>query len=336
MEKINSTSLFHNNIPIDEASKVGLARRKIRTCLKTFNFSENFISDISIIINELSFNLLKHALRPGYLLYKPLLTGAHKGIEIISFNALPLMNLKKSLEDGFSTTETLGTGLGAIHRLSDEFLHSSTPTLGTILISRKYEGPGPVVLENRKDVGFICTPYFGETFSGDAISSFEKNDTHRILMVDGLGHGYKAYLAARKAVETFQQNTWESQENILELMHKEMQKTRGAAVMIVDVFERSITYSSIGNISGRILSHEKTKGLISHPGIIGANLRKIKTDEVEFLPGEVLILHSDGIKKGFSNHMDYLSRLPSLVAASIYGKFGRLNDDASIYVFKKT
>ena len=45
------------------------------------------------------------------------------------------------MQDGMSTTNTMGHGLGSIKRLSDTFELYSQPGWGTIILSRIYNEP---------------------------------------------------------------------------------------------------------------------------------------------------------------------------------------------------
>lgn len=79
-------------------------------------------------MTELATNLLKHAKKGCEVLIGVVGETDRLAVEIISLDAGPGMAAPlKMMEDGVSTSGSLGGGLGAIKRLSDEFDIFSRP-----------------------------------------------------------------------------------------------------------------------------------------------------------------------------------------------------------------
>ncbi|WP_141719891.1 ATP-binding protein, partial [Domibacillus iocasae] len=75
----------------------------------------------------------------GEITIEKLENGAKKGLTIISRDVGPgIPDLRKVMEDGFSTSGGLGAGLPGVKRLMDEFSIESTPGEGTLIQSVKW------------------------------------------------------------------------------------------------------------------------------------------------------------------------------------------------------
>ena len=107
-------------IQIDDASRVGEVRRVVLSIAEREGLDGSAASNSAIVATELATNLAKHATR-GEIHVLPLTSRGLTGIEIISIDQGPGMaNLRQALVDGYSTTSTSGTGLGAVQRLSSQ------------------------------------------------------------------------------------------------------------------------------------------------------------------------------------------------------------------------
>src|SRR5215204_5128502 len=103
---------------VADRSYFALLKKDIHVLAAEVGFSSERAGRVDIIVAELVSNLVKHG-SGGHLLAKKVLdvnNGA--GIELISIDDGPgIPNVKKMMEDGESTKNTLGQGLGAIQRL---------------------------------------------------------------------------------------------------------------------------------------------------------------------------------------------------------------------------
>ncbi|RZJ03859.1 MAG: histidine kinase, partial [Haliea sp.] len=113
-------------------SRVGEARRHAAHLASELGFDEVAAGRLALIVTELGSNLVKHA-REGRLLIAARTSGdASPGsgdVEVLSIDDGPgIADLPRSMRDGFSTSGTPGTGLGATARLADDFdIHSEMP-----------------------------------------------------------------------------------------------------------------------------------------------------------------------------------------------------------------
>ena len=127
MEVTDSQSL-----EIIEQSQVNDARRQIVRFAKNLGFEEKLTDRLALICTELGTNLIKHTAQGGRLVVQGLTEGDNTGVEIYSFDSGKGMNTAECMVDGFSTVGTLGTGLGALQRLTDEFTIHSAQGVGTV------------------------------------------------------------------------------------------------------------------------------------------------------------------------------------------------------------
>jgi serine phosphatase RsbU (regulator of sigma subunit) len=157
----------------------------------------------------------------------------------------------------------------------------------------------------------------------------------RILVVDGLGHGADAQVAAARAVEIFEIQRGTVSEG-LESIHRALRATRGAAAAIadIDVPRRTLQYAGIGNISGAILGRDGTRNLVSHNGTLGHTVHRIQEFSYELPAGALLVMTSDGLKTRWTldGYPGLLRRDPTVIAAILFRDFERGRDDATALV----
>src|SRR5580698_3707860 len=130
---------------IDEGSKTAEARRLARDVALGMGFGENLAEQVSIVVTEACTNLLKHAQR-GELIVHSVTEGLGPVpfLELLVLDHGPgIEDLSRCLENGYSTSGTLGQGLGAIIRLSKHADFYSVPGKGTGILARWWSGALP-------------------------------------------------------------------------------------------------------------------------------------------------------------------------------------------------
>lgn len=330
----------HVLLTLSDRSYVSLVKKDIKKIAEGIGFDANRLAEIEIIISEVASNIIKHT-PGGSILVKHVVKGSLEGIEIISIDNGPGMsNPLMMLKDGVSTTKTLGQGLGAIKRLSDNFDIYSVPKWGTILLARIFKNPEADI--KSKDIFNISTlmvPKSGEEFCGDGFKFFTRKSTCQVLAFDGLGHGPEAYKASEAAIKSFTQTQNLDPADRLRSMSTSIKNTRGGVGMIfsIDQKKNSLTFCGVGNISARVLTEGKLKSCISYNGIVGHTFpNTINSNTINWAKEEYLIITSDGIisrwdVNALANIMKYDM---SIVAASLFKDFARGNDDTLIMIIK--
>jgi len=93
---------------------------------------------ITAAVSELSRNIYLYA-RTGRVLIKALSDGNKEGIEIITEDKGPgIPDIELAIQDGYSTSQSLGRGLPGVKRLMDEFEIKSEVLKGTTVTVRKW------------------------------------------------------------------------------------------------------------------------------------------------------------------------------------------------------
>ena len=311
---------------IDDSSKVGEARRAAQT-FADFELNTEVAGKVAIAATELGNNLLNHA-GGGELFIQALGFDKSSAIELLAIDRGPGMSdIERCLRDGYSTTGTSGTGLGAVRRLADEFDIHSAPGEGTIVMARFGQTQG-------LRYGAVNVALEGEIDCGDAWSLRQDSEGFALFVVDGLGHGTFAAEAARVAVDAFLLNPFAPPQETMVRANGLMSKTRGGAVACARVSGGQVSYAGVGNVSGALVSPGKSQGLVSHNGTLGLNHRRAQQFEYQRDAGAVLIMHSDGISSRWDvrNRADLLNRHPAIIAGAIYRDHGRARDDATVVV----
>lgn len=333
---MNTTAAF----PIHEPSQVAEVRRAAARLAERLGYSETQAGRVTLVVSELATNLAKHA-RGGELLLRAILPFRSTGVEIVAIDKGPgIPDLALSRQDGFSTSGTLGHGLGAIQRQADEFDVYTLPT-GTVALARIWLGEPPLAARQaRLEVGAVHVSKPGEDICGDDWDWRAREDRLVVLVADGLGHGLSAHDAARAATNVFASVHEHEPVRIIGDVHAALRATRGAATACLALdLERGIArYCGVGNISGVILlAGGGRQSMVSHNGTAGHTMPRVQEFSYPVPRDAVVVMHSDGV----STHWDLASypglrrRHPSVIAGVLYRDFSRRRDDATVVVIKE-
>jgi anti-sigma regulatory factor (Ser/Thr protein kinase) len=322
--------------PISEASAVSEVRREASSLAQALRFSETARGAVSIVVTELATNLAKHAVH-GEILFRGIERDGVSGLEVLSLDRGPGMaNVTECIRDGYSTSGSPGTGLGAVSRLSDEFDIHSIRGKGTALFVRLWSKKLPRQVRRRTiEFGVVCLPKPGETECGDAWHVEWRNNRCLILVADGLGHGPDAALASLEAVRVLKSHSHLNPSALIEFAHGALRVTRGAAMAIAEFGTRSqLNYAGIGNVTGLLRSPADDRHMVSLSGIVGHELRKVQEFGYPWPADSLLIMCTDGLATHWNldQYPGLLMRHPGLIAGILYRDFARARDDVTVLV----
>ncbi len=289
-------------------------------------------ADAGLAATELATNLWKHA-KEGELHVSRLPDHHGPGIDVLSIDRGPgIASIAQCLKDGYSSSGTNGTGLGAISRCA-HFDAYSQPGKGTVILARIHVSGAE---KNGMVVSFSGRPLAGEETSGDAWAVREQGVVSVFIVADGLGHGIRAAEASAEAISAFRTSTDTEPVLLLDRVHRALRGTRGAAVAIarVDRKERRVRYAGIGNISGAVIGTEKTQFMISHNGTAGHETIRFQEFVYPFPHGAILIMHSDGLATSWnlSSYPGLETHHPAVIAGTLYRDSSRNRDDVCVIV----
>jgi anti-sigma regulatory factor (Ser/Thr protein kinase) len=317
-------------LPIEDSSQVGFARRAAQRLAEQSGFDDTDAGRVALVVTELSSNILKHASNGE--LHLRVLPGSPLGIEVIAIDRGQGFDLQDCMADGFSTRGTQGIGLGSMLRQAQVFdVH--TDTSGTVLLTRFY--PRHSAVRDLR-VGVTQHSLHGDPACGDAWELAIKGSHVSILMIDGLGHGPEAEDAAKAGAAAFNREPFADPGVLLEEIHHDMRGTRGGAVAVAQFNgeQDQLRFIGIGNIGATLITEDKPRGLVSHPGIVGLQYRKVPVVDHADCTGKLLILYSDGLQSRW-NLRDYpglMYRHPAIIAAVLHRDFSRGRDDVTVLV----
>lgn len=314
-------------IVIEEESQIGQARRCAKQLAEMAGFDQNDAGRAALVATELASNIRKHA-GGGELHCRVLALPGGNCVELVAIDRGPGFDLYRCLRDGFSTSGTQGEGLGSISRQS-QLLDVFADERGAVVLARLC--PAGV-----KDVRFGINQHAlkGETACGDTWQFSVSGTKLSALVIDGLGHGEEAEAAARAGREIFAARPFDSPDALMAALHRGMTGTRGGAAAIAqyDRDSGNLQFSGIGNIGARLLSPVNSRGLVSYPGIVGGQFRKMNTFVYPEASGQLLLMYSDGLQSRWdiNDYPGLLLQHPATITAVLHRDFCRGRDDVTI------
>lgn len=126
-------------IPIKVDADIVTARQEGRALANRIGFSSSDQVLIATAISEAARNILQYA-RSGEIIFSHIQNGEKEGILIIARDQGPgIKDIRRVMEDGYSSSGGLGLGLPGIKRLMNEMDIQSTPGKGTTVTFRKWK-----------------------------------------------------------------------------------------------------------------------------------------------------------------------------------------------------
>ncbi len=125
-------------VPIRSDLDIVTARVEGRELAKELGFGVIDQARIATAISELTRNIVQYA-DHGEAVIRAIEIGGRIGIEIICRDEGPgIPDVELAMQDGYSTSSSLGMGMPGARRLMDEFEIESKVGVGTTVIIRKW------------------------------------------------------------------------------------------------------------------------------------------------------------------------------------------------------
>jgi anti-sigma regulatory factor (Ser/Thr protein kinase) len=327
-------------VEILHPSNVGAARMGSSALAERIGFDPVACEEIALAMTELATNLIKHA-QGGTLTLTPLADGGRIGLEIESRDSGPgIADVEQALADRFSTAGTRGTGLGAVNRLMDELDIASEDGRGTRIACRKWvRQPRSSLRPCPLAFGVASRPCQSGMDNGDAFVVKQWAESALVGVIDGLGHGPFAHLAAQAARQYVESHFDLPLDQIFRGVGRACRATRGVVMALArfDWGQGRLTYASVGNIEARVFPRSQLFPFSICRGVIGLNAPNAVVTEYPWPSGHVLVLHSDGLRthwnwKDFPGVADQPA--PAL-AQELLRLLAKEEDDATVVVVGK-
>lgn len=180
----------------------------------------------------------------------------------------------------------------------------------------------------------------GESECGDHYVVEPHDQGATVALIDALGHGRDAALAARVAAQSLSLHHRESPIRMIERCHAELRGTRGAAVSVavLDAPRRTLTWLGIGNVAGALLSanpraQPRVAVLLNQGGVVGYRLPELNASVLTLAVDDTLILTTDGVGEYAHDRLPAPAE-PQRLAEHIVGRFAKHTDDAAAVVVR--
>lgn len=156
-------------------------------------------------------------------------------------------------------------------------------------------------------------------------------------VVDGLGHGPSAANAATAAAEALRNARGERVEVLVQLCHRVLEGTRGAAMTLVriDFDAAQLYWTGVGNVTANLVAKAAMGVTLRSSarlaaGIVGYRIPEISPAQVvPMRTGDLLIIASDGITEDHVDHIDFAAPA-TVIAEQILAKHAKESDDAMV------
>lgn len=331
--------LLFNNATQSESALI-LLRSKLSAITQRLGISSLKRENMLLVASELVSNNVKHAAGRGMVqLWKQ----PGRVLDLLSLDYGPgIQNLSTAEEDGYSTSRTLGKGLGAIRRLSDEsyiYTQQVRPGQpkkwsGTVILARFYLDNECKEAKSGFKFGLYSRALSDERYNGDRIYLQRTGKLLRWLHLDGLGHGEEAQEATADLATHL--INYESPETILATVDGQLSSTRGAVAITgeIDLAKYHLRLSGVGDMSAHIYNQDQIQQIAFAPGVLGREHRSTTEFQTDFGKKSVIITASDGIRRNWdtANFAGLFNQHPQLIAYTLGNIMGRISDDQSICV----
>lgn len=298
---------------------------------------EDAVDRLSVVVNGMAGNIARAA-GVGQIILRPVGEHSTGCIEVLAIDKGPgIGDMTRAMRDG---------GLADVKRVADLFDIYSHRGHGTAVVAHVGSRTGAdsiarcAASEMHASLGVVCVPLHGEEECGDAWAVEAEPERLVTLLVDGLGHGPEAALAALAALSAFRDAAAAAPEIMLTVMHSALHDTRGAAlsVTVIDKSRGTVRFCGVGNVEGRVVTVDTNRHLIPQNGIVGHTMPRPQAADVPWPTGGRLVLYSDGISSQWraDRYPGLLARHPALLAGVLFRDYARDRDDATVVVFRDT
>ncbi|MEX0732394.1 MAG: SpoIIE family protein phosphatase [Aquisalimonadaceae bacterium] len=186
-------------------------------------------------------------------------------------------------------------------------------------------------------------PCEGEDVCGDRMLFASTKKGFIFGVVDAIGHGKDAAVLSDAVIDTIgnSQVAEDAEDYLPQLFkqcHERLRQTRGAALSLAvfDVQSNAMQWLGIGNVSGMIISRDRSGMASYHPllvqsGVVGDRLAYLKPVQRTLRPGDTFIVTTDGIRPSFADRLP-TRFTPRSLANHIIDTYRMRRDDALVLV----
>jgi anti-sigma regulatory factor (Ser/Thr protein kinase) len=286
---------------------------------------------------ELANNLLLHAHPGGWILARPL---PPAGVEILAVDRGPgIPDVAAAVAGRASAPKGLGCGLASVRNASSYFDIHTRQDRGTVVLAIVQAQHANSPIEDRRPRRWAGVSIGIDEACGDGWAVIEEAHALTVAVVDGLGHGVHASIAADAALSALADNPADL-DGYLAHANAAMRQTRGAAVTVcrLEPDHGELRCLSIGNISARLMHRGGHHSIVPFSGTVGMREAPPATRILRYSwPADAaLVVWTDGLASriDLAAEADLLSHDPAVAAAALHRDHTRDRDDATVVVLR--
>jgi negative regulator of sigma-B (phosphoserine phosphatase) len=208
--------------------------------------------------------------------------------------------------------------------------------------------------------GVAARPMPGETESGDQYVVQSLPTGALLAVIDGLGHGAAAAVAARSAVATLRDHAQEPLDALVRRCHERLRQTNGVVLSVAcfQAADQTLAWLGVGNVECLLIRGDSTarpareflltrggcllirgdstarparEFLLTRGGVVGYQLPTLRASSLAIAAGDTLLFATDGIRHAFLEGLN-LSDPPQQMADAVLSRHAKDNDDALVLV----
>lgn len=270
-------------VTIDREADVFVARECARAMALQAGFDAYVVSNIETAVSELSSNVLRYGIR-GHAMLRI----NTRGFEVEIQDEGPGFGAASSRTDG------LGIGLAGAGRLLDQLNVENSATGGRVIGRKTLPAARPG--ETTWMAASALSTFGLEVLGGDAHLVEEVPAGLLVVMVDGLGHGTAAHVAASAVVDHVRSHRDMAPADLVTGAHAAARDTRGAVALcaLIEPKTGRLRWAGVGDTTGMILPSGMR--LLPQPGSLGVRVPVIREEEASWTPDSSLVLCTDGCR----------------------------------------
>ena len=341
------TTLRHSSLHhIQDQFQIAGMRTAALSIARAHGLDADAVERVGVVVTEIAENIARYA-RTGQIILRVVGDHGTGCVEILGLDKGPgIADLGRVMRDVTAASEPgrWDVGIASIRRRAELFDIYSQSGRGTALVAHVATRPDRhdpnhcAASVMHQAVGVVSVPLRGEEECGDDWSIDVVAGRIAIMLVDGLGHGPGAALAALAATNAFPGITTRAPEVMLAALHTALRPTRGAALSlaVINQMRRVVRFCGVGNVDGRVVSVDSSRQLMPHSGIVGHTMPRIQAMDVPWPVAARLVMHSDGVSSRWNidQYPGLLARHPALLAGVLFRDFARERDDATVLVVR--
>ncbi|MBI3523695.1 MAG: hypothetical protein HY066_04085 [Betaproteobacteria bacterium] len=348
LNSFEACRLLYNN-PVANESDGILFRSRLLSTARRMGFSDGRRQNMALVAAELVSNQVKHAQGKGLL---QIWQQAGPALDLVALDFGPgIPNLVLAQQDGFSTANTLGKGLGSIRRLSDESAvysvqpredskskwHGSLFWVRFCLSGRsgvKKDAEIPGVFGKKIRLGLFFRALAEDRYNGDRVYMSQDNGRLRWLHLDGLGHGRGAHESVENLAGCLIRG--DTPAAVLMQADRQLVSTRGAVAIscAVNIAGKSVELTGVGDMSTHFYTAEELQNMTFAPGVLGKEHQTPQSATLTFEKRCTVMTASDGIRRNwkYESFPGLFNQHPQVIAYLLGNIMGRASDDQSLCI----